>query len=221
MKNGANRGILARGIMFLFFILPAFGDDDLIAALGHQVFEEREEAIMRIVESSLTRKDEIIRKLLQAEKNSNPEISRRAATALEHIFLRHERGYGAPQTGLVIKSKIVTIRSKLGTRPLVAGVEKGSPAEKSGLKKGDLILSVNGIGFEGEDGTAQLTKVINGQVAEASMLIRYSRRIDKVREEGEVTLTLAKPKPMPSSFSDELGEFNQWKQEQEAAGHKE
>ena len=51
-------------------------------------------------------------------------------------------------------------------------VVKGSPAEKAGLKKGDLILAVNGETISGED---DLSAIIQNYLPGQSLLISYSR----------------------------------------------
>jgi C-terminal processing protease CtpA/Prc len=173
------------------------------------------------VEAVLVRKDEVIRGLFQAEGSEDPEVSWRAAMTLELVFLRLEKGDGAPQTGLEIKSKIVTLNLKIGTRPMAGDVKEGSAAEEGGLEKGDLILKVNGVAFEGEDGTAQLTEIFNDQVEGAELVIKYSRHGEDGRSEGEATLVLGKPQLMPRDLSSHRQEFNNWKTQQRVAAKEE
>lgn len=214
-----SRGLLRKilGGLCLLTVVSAWGDEGLISALGDEDFQKREEATAKIVVTALVQKDEMIRGLLQAEESEDPEVSWRATTTLERVFLRLEKGYGAPQTGMTIKSKIVTLNLKIGTRPMVGEVKEGSAAEVGGLEKGDLILTVNGVAFEGEDGTAQLMGILNDQNEGAELVIKYSRRGDEGRSEGDATLVLGKPQPMPRDLSSHRQEFNNWKKRQRQA----
>ena len=198
------------------FVLSAFSraDDELILALGDHDYHKREKAMVTIVRAAASDQDRILKLLMEAERHRDPEISRRASASLEKVFLRYEKGYGAPECGLVVKSKLVSIKMKLGTRPLVDKVEEGSASESSGIKKGDLILSVNGVTFDGEDGVEQLSSLLKSQTGGAKLVIRYSRKGEKGREEFETTLKLAEGKPMPEKLDEDRPEFEIWKRAQ-------
>ena len=199
------------GILFLGSSSAVLADDTLIAALGDPDYRKREEAMVKIVRAAAGDQDGILKLLLQTESHEDPEISQRAKATLEKVFLRFEKGYGAPECGLVVKSKLVSIKMKLGTRPLVDKVEKGSASEASGIKKGDLILSVNGVNFDGEDGVEQLSSLLKSQAGGAKLVIRYSRKGEKGREEFETTLKLAEGKAMPESLENDRPEFEIWR----------
>lgn len=202
-------GVLSLGLSSL-----SLADDKLIAALGDNDYRKREEAMVNIVRAASGDQDGILELLVEAESHEDPEVSQRASVALEKVFLRYEKGYGAPECGLVVKSKLVSIKMKLGTRPLVDKVEEGSASDASGIKKGDLILSVNGVKFDGEDGVEQLSALLKSQTGGAQLVIRYSRKGEKGREEFETTLKLAEGKPMPESLEEDRPEFEIWRHAQ-------
>jgi len=202
------------GILFHGFCSASLADDKLIATLGDSEYRKREEAMANIVRAAAGDQERILEMLFRAESQEDPEISRRAAITLEKIFLRFEKGYGAPECGLVVKSKLVSIKMKLATRPLVDKVEEGSVSEVSGIKKGDLILSVNGVSFDGEDGVEQLSSLLKSQTGGAKLVIRYSRKGEIGREEFETTLKLAEGKAVPESLEDDRPEFQIWRRAQ-------
>ena len=207
------------GLVFLLgFAVVSAVEDPLIEALGDQDFERREAAAQDLVEATLETRDEVIDCLLVAEENIDPEIARRASGVLEQIFLRLEKGIGAPQTGLILKSKIVTLNKKLATRALVAGVEEGTAAAGSTLKKGDIILSVDGVLCDGEDGAAKLMEVLHKQTSDTQLLIRYARHSKNGSEEAETNLVLGTGKPIPKNFDGHRLDFDFWKSKEIARG---
>lgn len=207
------------GLVFLLgFSVVSAVEDSLFEALGDQNFQIREAAAQDLVEATLKTRDEVIDRLLVAEGNEDPEIARRASGVLEQIYLRLEKGFGAPQTGLILKSKIVTLKKKLATRALVAGVEEGTAAAESALKKGDIILSVNGILCDGEDGAAKLMELLHKQTSDTQLVIRYARRSKNGSEEAETNLVLGTGKPIPKNFDEHRLDFDFWKSKEIARG---
>gem|GEM_PF-2970933 len=168
-------------------------------------------AVQELVNASLLKEDEIIGRLLANEMSEDPEVSSRVKGTLMKIFLRLEKGFGAPQTGLVVKSKLTTYRNKLGTRPLVDVVKEGTAAMESGLQKGDLILSVNGLFLDQEDAVGQLNELLQRQESGAHLKICYARKIADERKEFETILILGDGKSVPQNKNEFQQEFNSWK----------
>lgn len=198
-------------IFHLFLVTGQGWSDALIDQLGSPQFSKRQEAIQHLVAASLKSRDEVINRLLEAEGSNDPEISHRAHSALHLVFLRLEKGRGAPDPGFVIKSKLINIDGKLATRPLVDDIREESQATKSGLQKGDLILAVEGQAFDGEDASSDLKAFLRQQTGGVRLKVEYSRKGEVGWANHETFLELGRDRTLSVMPGKNPEGFEAWK----------
>ncbi len=120
------------------------------------------------------------------------------------------RGWLGVQIQAVTKdiAKALGLKAVKGT--LVAGVSKGSPAQKSGLKAGDTIIAINDKDVKGpQDLARKIAGIKPGQTLDVQIIRKGDRQLVKVEigkmPNSDKMASLAQPKPTPERKLAALG----------------
>jgi membrane-associated protease RseP (regulator of RpoE activity) len=168
-------------------------------------FKEREQAVAEMAAASDEHLEAVIRYLGTAKMG--PEATARIPDILKTIFLRQCYRLGEPETGMIL-SRYVQASGTQGVTavyPVLEDVKKDSPADKAGLRKGDVIVEWNGKPLEGDDCVGHLLKMIRkaGEGTKVSVRVRRFEYRDRARLAGKgplqepVQLTLGAPSKEP------------------------
>ena len=119
--------------------------DDVVSRLAAENFKERKAAGEELASRASVDLDGVVRALYSEAARRDPEIRFQQDVVLSHIFERVVLGAGRPATGVKWARFLYIDDKKLPAAvPMVDGVDKGSEGEKAGLKRGDVVWSVNG-----------------------------------------------------------------------------
>lgn len=125
--------------------------DHLLRGLASEIFSERESAQAELTEWSMRHPKAATPALLKlSESDDDPEVRKRALNVLRALgdadYLSDGQGY----LGIRMLEELIEVgedgNERFGIR--VVDVMEGSPAQKADLRRGDLIISLDGKGWE-------------------------------------------------------------------------
>lgn len=90
----------------------------------------------------------------------------------------HGRVTGRPYLGITVETQYINLDGEYGYHVVIISVEKDSPAERAGLKKGDVIIAFNGVTIEqNSDLLAERDKFSPGDTVRITVL-RNGRKVE-------------------------------------------
>ena len=164
---------------------------DLVKGLSSEEFAKREAAQAELLEwarkSTKSAASELVR---LSEGDDDPEIRKRALQVLRALadadYLSEGQGY----LGILMQEEFLEAgqegNGKAGIR--VLDVMKGSPAEKADLRRGDLIVSLDGKGWQG-----------------VGVVTEFGNTVSAKKPLVEVTLMVKRGEPDPIAVTMKLG----------------
>lgn len=167
--------------------LPA----DLVKALSSEEFTKREAAQSELLEWAHKSPKAAVSDLVWLHKgNDDPEIRKRSLQVLRALadmdYLSDGQGY----LGILMQEEALEDRQnrfgKAGIR--ILDVMKGSPAEKADLRRGDLIISLDGKGWQ-----------------EVGAVTEFGNTVAAKKPLVEVTLMVKRGEPDPIAVTMKLG----------------
>lgn len=182
---------------------------DLIENLGSDEFVARESAQAKLLGWSLEHTETAIPELLKLYRDDDdPEVRKRAMAILKALgdadYLSDGQGY----LGILMQEEPLEAgqEGKMSFGIRILDVMRGSPADQAGLKMGDLIIALDGKGWE-EMGAVT---VFGETVAAKKPLVEVILMIKKGQGEPDpVTVKLGK-RPTPDlRVAGDLGQLEQ------------
>lgn len=173
-------------------ILP----DDLLKGLGSEEFDRRETAQAELLAWAMNRPQVATPELVRIfQKDEDPEVRKRALAILKVLgdadYLSDGQGY----LGILMQEEPLEAEQggKVQAGIRVLDVMPGSPAEKADLKRGDLIISLDGKRWEGIGAVT----VFSETIAAKKPLVEVILMVKRVEPAPiEITVKLGK-RPIP------------------------
>lgn len=203
------------------FTVSAVGEElPSLGGLRSENFTERQQAATSIVEwanedNTGERADLLFEKYLSSQE---PEEYRRLTKILLEVHLQHKVD-SIPQNGPgfigIDMSQQVRLRfqQRFEQAPLpqqfpdpsrgvhISKVIPNTPAERAGLKAGDIIVAIDGVSIAGAEPPERLKEIVSKKSPGSKILLSVER--EEERLEIEVTLMNGKAVPQEPAFMDE------------------
>lgn len=155
------------------------GPDEIdrgIQGLGAETHKERVQAGDAILKQAGGDPEAAARLLLhQSRTNQDPEIRARCGELLRTIFEIHELGKGTDRFGFEAGWFLEYDGKSYTVQPMVLKLVTGGPAEKAGMRAGDVITTVNGVSCSGPDSRRALSALLFAIPADAPTVIAIQK----------------------------------------------
>lgn len=150
---------------------------DLVKDLSSEEFAKREAAQAELLELARKSPKSAISELVRlSEGDDDPEIRKRSLQVLRELadvdYLSEGQGY----LGILMQEELLEGgqegNGKAGIR--VLDVMKGSPAEKADLRRGDLIISLDGKGWQGVGAVTEFGNTVSAKkpLVEVTLMVK-------------------------------------------------
>ena len=159
----------------------AFSADEissLLKDLEAEDFKTRETAVEELAVAADRNMQDVASVLWGKRARIGPEARARVPAVLKKLFERQCLGAGEAETGITF-SLFVTgdaEQGATGARAMIAAVGKDSPADKCGLKAGDVVVSWNGESIEGVESVRRVKKMLRMSRPGAKVSVQVERR---------------------------------------------
>ena len=161
----------------------------LVASLVSDDFPEREKAegeLLKWVRSGGERRtDWLLRRLSEDE---DPEVRERSLRVLREVVLEQLESKRPGFLGISMVAIELTDAAGGGYGIEVGQTTDGSPAERAGLKPGDVIVSLNGQKWASDQAPLRFAEVVGGKGAGDRIALEVLRAPDGGRERVEIIL---------------------------------
>ena len=153
---------------------------DLIKNLGSEVFVSRENAQAELIIWALKHPRPATAEFVRLyRENDDPEVRKRALVVLKELAAVDYLSDGQGYLGILMQEEPIEAaqggKLRFGIR--ILDVMQGSPAEQAGLKMGDLIISLDGKGWEVMGALTLLRETIADKkpLVEVSLLVKRAQ----------------------------------------------
>lgn len=182
-------------------MIEAKSPEELTTLLGHQRFRIRELAGKRLKELLATTPDKVTDACYQAyTSQADPEIRMRAREVLLDHVVREQGGASRGFVGIgLMLHAFFDKDGKIQFAVKVSQVVPGTPAEKAGIKMGDLITSVDGVSLADKEGDQRFMDIVGNKGAGKQVTLKFTREEQGKQVDKTVELTLA---PRPAMLGD-------------------
>lgn len=197
--------------------------DVLVSRLAAEDFQERAAAGEELAERASVDLEGVVRALFSEAARKDPEIRFQQDVVLTRIFERVVLGAGRPATGVKWARFLYIDDKKLpAAAPMVDGVDKGSEGEKAGLKRGDVVWTVDGKRLPEGDALpyfrALLAETKDGEPLKLGIegmdFGKYKHRVEKPNKPRKAVITLVQGAPDDKPLREAKdGELERWKKE--------
>jgi S1-C subfamily serine protease len=195
----------------------------VVSRLAAENFKERVAAGDELAERATQDLDAVVRALFSEAASRDPEIRFQQDVVLSKIFECVELGAGRPATGVKWARFLYIDDKKMPAAvPMVAAVDKGYEGEKAGLKRGDVVWTVNGKPLPEGDALpffcALLAETKPGEPLKLGIkgmdFGNTKHRVQKPKKPRKADLTLVQGAPDGKPLREAKdGELDRWKKE--------
>lgn len=197
--------------------------DAVVSRLAAENFKDRVAAGEELAALAGQDLDGVVRALFSEAARKDPEIRFQQDRVLNGIFERLVLGAGRPAVGVTWARFLYLDDQNLPVAvPMVAGVEAGSEGEKAGLKRGDVVWTVDGKPLPEGDALPFFRSLLARTKPGGSLVLgikgmdpgKSKHRVEKPGKprEAEVTIIQGSPDHKPLREAHD-GEYDRWKKE--------
>ncbi len=172
--------VLSVGLLFYFVCGRGSAAElplDLVGALASEEFRERESAETRLLDWAKNQEPTVRTDLLRLHRSAaDPEVRHRSLAVLKALLIQEYLKGGSGLIGISMEPELVPFPGgKPGGAVRITEVREGTPARKAELMVGDLIVSLNGEGFEPPNGVAEFRERVGAMKPDTEIALRIMR----------------------------------------------
>lgn len=197
--------------------------DAVVSRLAAEDFKERAAAGEELAVRASVDLEGVVRALFSEAARKDPEIRFQQDVVLNRIFERVVLGVGRPATGVKWARFLYIDHKKLpAALPMVDAVDKGSEGEKAGLKRGDVVWTIDGKPLPEGDALphfrALLAETKHGEPLKLGIegveFGKAKHRVQKPKQPRKAVVTLVRGAPDDQPIREAKdGEQDRWRKE--------
>lgn len=197
--------------------------DAMVSRLAAEEYKERAAAGEELAVLASVDLDGVVRALFSEAARKDPEIRFQQDVVLERVFERVVLGAGRPATGVKwARFLYIDARKLPAAAPMVDGVDKGSEGEKAGLKRGDVVWTIDGKPLPEGDALPHFRALLAETKHGAPLKLgiegvefgKAKHRVQKPKQPRKAVVTLVQGAPDAKPLREAKdGELERWKKE--------